>query len=179
MSAALFLGLLGHTAPLAAENTSTPGLELAYSLERATQGLSISEDGRKSISQRYSTTLPPQIVELLDDNSTVLYSNTAWNSYNSSDPTSDPCKTFLGIDGSRMGPDGRYWTVNGSTKLVGANLTNDAVDKLYYLDAMKASDSGIDDVRYNAAGDVAYMSDTAGALLVMNMTTGRLNSKTL
>lgn len=179
MPAALFLGLLGLTAPLAAATTSTPGLELAYSLERATQGISISADGRKFLTQRYSTTLPPQIVELLDDNSTVLYPNTAWNSYNSSDPTSDPRKTFVSIDGARLGPDGRYWIVdggstgvNGSTKLVGVNLTTDTVDKLYYLDAMKASDSGIDDVRFNAAGDVAYMSDTAGALLVMNMTTG-------
>lgn len=52
------------------------------------------------------------------------------------------------------------------------NLTTDAVDKIYYLDSMIASSSSIDDIRFNAAGDVAYLSDTAGALLVLNMTTG-------
>lgn len=156
-----------------------PGLELVYSLDQATQGIFISADGRKFLSQRYSTTLPPITVELLADNTTVLYPNAEWNSYNSSDPDSDPLTTFVSIDGARIGPDGRYWLVdggsqglNGSTKLVGVNLTNDEVDKIYYLDDIKASDSGIDDVRFGPSGDVAYLSDTAGALLVLNLTTG-------
>jgi len=156
-----------------------PGLELEYSLELATQGIFFTPDGRKFLSQRYSTTLPPIAVELLDNNKTVMYPDAAWNSYNSSDPASDPRETFVSIDGARIGPDGRFWLVdggssgvNGSTKLVGVNLSNDTVDRIYYLDSIKASDSGIDDVRFNAAGDVAYLSDTAGALLVLNMTDG-------
>jgi hypothetical protein len=85
----------------------------------------------------------------------------------------------VNIDGARIGPDGRYWLVdggstglNGSTKLVGVNLSTDTVDSIYYLDDIKASDSGIDDVRFGASGDVAYLSDTANALLVLNLTTG-------
>jgi hypothetical protein len=155
-----------------------PGLELIYSLELATQGISISSDGRSFLSQRYSLTAPPLVVELLDDNSTVPYPNAAWNSYDATNATSDPRTTFVSIDGARIGPDGRYWLVdggstgvNGSTKLVDVNLANNTVDKIYYLDSIKASDSGIDDVRFNAAGDVAYLSDTAGALLVLNLTT--------
>ncbi|CAN9339349.1 unnamed protein product [Alternaria sp. RS040] len=156
-----------------------PGLEVVYDLDLATQGIAFSAEGRKFLMQRYSLTDPPRAVELLDDNSTVLYPNAEWNSYNSSDSTSDPAKTFVSLDGARIGPDGRYWLVDGgsqglnhSTKLIGINLSNDTVDKLYYLDDIKTSSSGIDDVRFGPSGDVAYLSDTAGALLVLNMTTG-------
>jgi len=173
----LFIGLLSLL--YSHVNAYAPGLERVYSLDRATQGISISANGRRFLSQRYSTTAAPQIVELLADNTTKLYPDPAWNSYNSSDSTSDPYRTFVSVDGARIGPDGRYWVVdggssglNGSTKLVGVNLTNDTVDKLYYLDKIKASGSGIDDVRFSASGKIAYLSDTAGALLVLNLTTG-------
>ncbi|PQE28839.1 major royal jelly protein [Rutstroemia sp. NJR-2017a BBW] len=157
MSLALCLTLLA-SAPLA--RAFAPGLEVAYNLELATQGISISPSGRKFLPQRYSTTLPTIAVELLSDNTTVLYPNAAWNSYNASNSSSDPRTSFVSIDG------------NGSTKLVGVNLTTDTVDKIYYLDDIKGSNSAIDDVRFNKGGDVAYLSDTAGALLVLNMTTG-------
>ncbi|KAE8146518.1 hypothetical protein BDV25DRAFT_169832 [Aspergillus avenaceus] len=134
-----------------------PCLEIAYSLDRATQGLSISAEGRIFLTQRYSTTAAPQAVELLPDNTTTApYPNAAWNSYNGSTDT-DPRGCF---------------GLNGSTKLVAVNLTTDAVERVYPLDALKASNSGIDDVRFNAAADVAYLSDTAGALVVLNLTTG-------
>lgn len=55
---------------------------------------------------------------------------------------------------------------------MGVNLTTNAADKLYYLDNIRVDASNVDDVRFNAVMDVAYMSDTSGALLVMNMTTG-------
>ncbi|PYH92147.1 hypothetical protein BO71DRAFT_432183 [Aspergillus ellipticus CBS 707.79] len=142
----LLLALLGLT-PLTLATRLTPGLEIAHSLDLATQGISISADGRKFLSQRYSTTLPPQAVELVQRKRPALLT----------------LQTLL--DGGSTG-------VNGSTKLVGVNLTTNAVDKLYYLDALQASTSGIDDVRFNAANTVAYLSDTAGALLVLNMTSG-------
>ncbi|KAJ6109183.1 hypothetical protein N7486_001417 [Penicillium sp. IBT 16267x] len=112
------------------------------------------------LERRYSTTLPPQIVELLRDNTTKLYPVVAWNSYNSSDPTSNPRKTFVSVDGARIGPD------------LGVNLTTNAVDKLYYLDNVKASDSGVDDVRFSASEKIGYLSDTTGALIVLNLTSG-------
>ncbi|KAG9188784.1 hypothetical protein G6011_07489 [Alternaria panax] len=74
--------------------------------------------------------------------------------------------------------DGTGWWMedtrglNRSTKLIGINLSNDTVDKLYYLDDIKASNNGIDDVRFGPSGDVAYLSDTAGAPFVLNTTTG-------
>ncbi|KAK5798525.1 hypothetical protein VI817_004815 [Penicillium citrinum] len=156
----LFIGLLSlfyrHV------NVYAPGLERVYSLDRATQGISISANSRTFLSQRYSTTAAPHIVKLLADNSTKLYPDTTWNSYNSSDSTSDSYRTFVSVDGARIGPDGRYWVVdggspglNGSTRLVGVNLTKDTVDKLCYLDEIKASDSGIDDVRFSASGKIA------------------------
>ena len=157
MRSYLFIGLLGllgcHV------NGYVTGLERVYSLDRATQGISISANGRTFLSQRYSTTAAPQIVELLSDNTTKLYPNSAWNSYNSSDSTSNPRRTFVSVDGARIGPDGRYWVVdggssglNGSTKLVGVNITTSTVGKLYYLDEIKAPDSGIDDARFSASG---------------------------
>lgn len=156
------------------------GLELKYSVELATQGIFIDKSTqRKFLTQRYSTTLPPLCVELFDDNTTALYPDSAWNSYNSSDASSDPEITFVSIDGARLGPDGRLWLVDGgstgvanSSKLVGINITTDEVDKIYYLGSYISSTSVIDDVRFSASQEVAYMSDTAGALLVMNMTTG-------
>ncbi|KAJ5798819.1 uncharacterized protein N7503_006324 [Penicillium pulvis] len=176
MRGGLFIGLLGLVPSVTAY---AAGFELVYSLDLATQGISISKNGRNFLSQRYSTTLPPQIVELLSDNTTTLYPDAAWNSYNSSDPTSNPRKTFVSVDGARIGPDGRYWVVdggstgvNGSTKIVGVNLTINAVDKIYYLDNVKASDSGVDDVRFSASGKIGYLSDTAGALIVLNLTSG-------
>lgn len=178
MNSLLLTSLLGTAlAPLAA--ALAEGLELAYSVDLPTQGMFISADGRKFLSQRYSTTLPPITVELLSDNTTVLYPNAEWNSYNSSDPSSDPATTFVSIDGARIGPDGRYWLVDGgssgvnkSTKLVGVNLTTDEVDKIYYLEDIRGSNGGIDDVRFGPSGDVAYLSDTDGAMLVLNMTNG-------
>lgn len=177
MLATLYLSLLASV-PIAI--ALAPGLEVAYSLDKATQGIAISKDGRKFLSQRYSTSLPPIAVELVgnNNNNTVLYPNAEWNSYNASDPSSDPRTTFVSIDGARIGPDGRYWLVdggsqgvNGSVKLVGVNLSNDTVDRTYYLDSIIASGSGIDDVRFNARGDVVYLSDTSGALVVLNLTT--------
>ncbi|CAK7245824.1 MAG: hypothetical protein STHCBS139747_007424 [Sporothrix thermara] len=177
MAAKILLSLAAISGQLVA--AYAPELELAYSLDKATQGISISSTGRKFLSQRYSTTNPPLVVELLDDNSTVLYPNAAWNSYNASDPNSDPQETFVNIDGARIGPDGRYWLVdggshgvNGSCKLVGVNLTTDSVDRIFYLDAIIAANSGIDDVRFSADPEIAYLSDTGGALVVLNMTTG-------
>ena len=177
MSRTLLLTLLAATLPLA--STLTPGLELVYSLDLATQGISITADDRKFLSQRYSLTLPPQAVELLADNTTVLYPNAAWNSYNASNSSSDPRTTFVAIDGARLGPDARYWLadggtagLNGSTKLVGVNTTTDEVDKIYYLDDINAAGGNVDDVRFNKGQTVAYLSDTSGALVVLNMTSG-------
>lgn len=178
MASTFLIGaLLGCSASMVA--AFAPGLEVAYSLDLATQAISISPDGRVFLAQRYSLTEPTQIVELLSDNTTVLYPDTAWNSYNSS--LGNVNSTFVNIDGSRLGPDGRYWVVDGgaqsngaivsgSAKLVAVNLTTNAVDKIYPLDDIIASTSGIDDVRFN--GDVAYLSDTAGALLVLDLLTG-------
>lgn len=169
-----FLGLLA-TARLA--TASAPELEVVYDLELATQVIAFSANGRCFLMQRYSLTDLPRAVELLND-TTVLYPNAQWNSYNSSDPASDPAKTFVSLDSVRIGLDERYWLVdggscglNGSTELIGINLSNDTVDKLYYLDDIKPSNKRIDNVRFDPSGDVAYLSDTAGALLVLNMTT--------
>ena len=51
------------------------------------------------------------------------------------------------------------------------NLSNDTINRIYYLDSIKTLKSGIDNVRFNAAGDVAYLSDTTSALLVLNLIT--------
>lgn len=54
---------------------------------------------------------------------------------------------------------------------MGVNLTTDTVDKKYYMgDIFPNVTMNIDDVRFNAAGDVAYLSDTNGALVVLNLT---------
>ncbi|KAI8283251.1 hypothetical protein K4K60_002899 [Colletotrichum sp. SAR11_57] len=157
------------------------GLTIALTLDRATQGICISSDGRKFLTQRYSTTDAPQAVELLSNGTTVLYPDSTWNSW-TSNSTLDPKKAFVSIDGARIGPDGRFWVVDGGTtdsdgklvsgssKLAGVNLTTNAVDKVYYLDNLTETGSVIDDVRFN--GNVAYLSDTAGALVVMDLTTG-------
>ncbi|KXH29044.1 major royal jelly protein [Colletotrichum simmondsii] len=176
----LTLATLASTAPLV--SALAPGLEIALTLDRATEGISISTDGRKFLTQRYSTTDAPQAVELLSNGTTVLYPDSTWNSW-TSNSTLDPKKAFVSIDGARIGPDGRFWIVdggttdsdrnlvNGSSKLVGINLETNLVDKAYYLDNLTKTGSVIDDVRFN--GNYAYLSDTIGALVVMDLTTGQ------
>ncbi|WYZ38257.1 hypothetical protein EsH8_III_000171 [Colletotrichum jinshuiense] len=170
---------LAASIPLA--TALAPGLEIALTLDRATQGISISSDGRKFLTQRYSTTDAPQAVELLSNGTTILYPDATWNSW-TSNSTLDPKKAFVSIDGARIGPDGRFWIVdggttdtdrklvNGSSKLVGVNLETNLVDKVYYLDNLTDTGSVIDDVRFN--GNYAYLSDTAGALVIMDLTDG-------
>ncbi|KAK1635778.1 hypothetical protein BDP81DRAFT_490875 [Colletotrichum phormii] len=193
----LTLATLASTAPLV--SALAPGLEIALTLERATQGISISTDGRKFLTQRYSTTDAPQAVELLSNGTTILYPDATWNSW-TSNSTLDPKKAFVSIYGTRIGPDGRFWIVdggttdsdrnlvNGSSKLVGVNLETNLVDKAYYLDNLTETGSVIDDVRFNGPlstihvfyllprfvinGNYAYLSDTIGALVVMDLTTG-------
>ncbi|KAJ5009265.1 hypothetical protein K4K57_009093 [Colletotrichum sp. SAR 10_99] len=175
----LFLATFASSSSLA--TALADGLTIALTLDRATQGISISSDGRKFLTQRYSTTDAPQAVELLSNGTTVLYPDSTWNSW-TSNSTLDPKKAFVSIDGARIGPDGRFWVVDGGTtdsdgelvsgssKLAGVNLTTNAVDKVYYLDNLTETGSVIDDVRFN--GNVAYLSDTAGALVVMDLSTG-------
>ncbi|KAJ5627726.1 hypothetical protein N7490_009954 [Penicillium lividum] len=124
------------------------------------------------------TTLPPQIVEPLNDNTTTLYPNTARNSYNHSDNPSSPRKTIVSVDGPRIGPYGLYWGIDGgptgakgSTKLVDVNLTTNAVDELY-LENVKANDSGADDAHFSASGEVGNRNDTADVLTFLNLTLG-------
>ncbi|KAI9148966.1 hypothetical protein HJFPF1_11010 [Paramyrothecium foliicola] len=171
----LFATLTIALAPLTA--ALAPGLTLALTVDAATQGIAISPSGRKFLTQRYSTTLAPRIVELLSDNITsVLYPNAAWNSYNSSDPNVDPRNTFVNIDGARLGPDGRYWvvdggspTIAGSSKLVGINIANNTVDRIFYMqDILPDSTFIIDDVRFN--GEIAYLADVQASLIILNMT---------
>lgn len=88
--------------------------------------------------------------------------------------------SFVSIDGARIGPDGRYCSVdggstrvNGSTKLVAVNLTTNSVDKTYYLSGITGAEGGIDDVRFNAAQTVAYLSDTSGVLVVLDLATSK------
>lgn len=69
MVSSVFFGAALSTSLAAAY---APGLELVYSLDRATQGIAIAADGRKFLSQRYSLTAAPQAVELLNDNTTRL-----------------------------------------------------------------------------------------------------------
>ncbi|KXH61951.1 hypothetical protein CSAL01_00957 [Colletotrichum salicis] len=178
----LTLATLASTTPLV--SALAPGLEIALTLERATQGISISTDGRKFLTQRYSTTDAPQAVELLSNGTTILYLDATWNSW-TSNSTLDPKKAFVSTDGVRIGPNGRFWIVdggttdrdrnlvNGSSKLVGVNLETNLVDKAYYLDNHTETGSIINDVRFN--GNYAYLSDTIGALVVMDLTPGEVS----
>ncbi|KUL81638.1 hypothetical protein ZTR_09385 [Talaromyces verruculosus] len=170
---AVFWALASVTAAFA------PGLEVAYSVGNATQAISITPDGRIFLAQRYNESRVPQIVELLADNTTVLYPDASWNLYVSGDPSSDPATSFVSVDGARLGPNGHYWVVdggavgvNGSAKLVRVNITTDKVDRVYYLQDIIGLENGPDDIRFDADGETAYLSDIKGALLVLDLTTG-------
>lgn len=105
MSPSIFSAIaLLSAAPLA--SALAAGLELVDSVDLATQGIFISADGRKFLTQRYSTGLS---IELLADNTTVLYPGAAWNSYNATKSSSDPMTTFVNIGGAR------FWVVDGGS----------------------------------------------------------------
>lgn len=176
MAAALSAAILALAYVAAA---FAPGLEVAYSVGNATQAISINRDGRILLAQRYNESRVPQIVELLPDNTTVLYPDASWNSYVSGDSSSDPATSFVSVDGARLGPNGHYWVVDGgavgvddSAKLVGVNITTDKVDRVYYLQDIIGLENGPDDVRFDADGETAYLSDINGALLILNLTSG-------
>lgn len=171
--------LLSLTALISTATAFAPGVSVAYSVGNATQAISILPDGRIILDQRYREGYVPQIVQLHPDNTTTLYPDAAWNSYNASDPTSDPATSFVGIDGARLGPNGHYWVVDGgsagvnnSAKLVGIDITTDTVTNIYYLQSIIGLENGPDDVRFDADGETAYISDIKGSLLVLNLTSG-------
>jgi sugar lactone lactonase YvrE len=98
------------------------------------------------------------------------FPNEQWNSYGLN-TTANAANSFVSVDGARIGPDGRYWVVDGGDggKLVGVNLTTNEVDKNYNISQITtASGVNIDDVRFGPSGEVAYLSDTSGALIVLN-----------
>lgn len=97
-------------------------LQVSYSLKQVTQGISISANGCKLFSHRYSEIVPPQEVEILSNNAMVLYPDVVWGFYNTDDRPQNGARCL----GTRIAPDDRYWpadcgsdVVNGSTKLVG------------------------------------------------------------
>lgn len=185
-----FLSLLVTAAALLPSSYAAldPRVQVALTSDTPINGISTTPSGRLFLLYaRVDGTQAqglPEVVEWINGTG-VPYPNAAWNSY--AGPTSDPSTTLVRVNSQRIGPDGNLWLVDTGSpgfgspvilpqgpKLVVVDLATNAVARVYPMANVVRSSSLLDDVRFNKAGDKAYLTDAGqGALIVLDLATGR------
>ena len=163
---------------------STAQLQVNQTLQHPVNGVSTTPDGRLFLLYaRVDGSKGPQVVEWKSDNTTIPYPNAEWNSYSEG---KDPATHLLRTNSQRIGPDGSLWLVDvGSPafgapvifpygpKLVQVNLTTNAVQRVYFMGNVTMAESLMDDVRFNPATGMAYLTDAGSpGLIVLDLATG-------
>ncbi|OCT45459.1 major royal jelly protein [Cladophialophora carrionii] len=178
----LLLGML-----LALTNTSSsqdPRVQVALTLQHPVNGVSTTPDGRLFVLYaRVDGSTGPMVAEWHNDSDPTPYPDAEWNSYTVG---SDPTTHLIRINSLRIGPDGTLWLVDTGSpsfgqpvilpdgpKLVQVNLTTNTVKRVYNLGNVTLATSLIDDVRFNPAVSLAYITDAgAAALIVIDLESG-------
>ena len=148
-------------------------------------GVSLTPDGRLFlVYARVDGSTGAQVVEYnRDTNTSTPYPNKKWNSYSEGD---NPATHFLGVNGQRMGPDGKLWVIDkGATalgsptvlpygpKLVVVDLKTDEVSRVYPMGNVTRTNSLLDDVRFNPNTGKAYLTDAGSpGLIVLDIASG-------
>ncbi|KAK5560854.1 hypothetical protein LTR46_001162 [Exophiala xenobiotica] len=176
----LLLGLLASTASTAQD----PRIQVALTLQHPVNGVSTTPDGRLFVLYaRVDGSTGPQVAEWHNGSSPTPYPNQEWNSYASG---KDPATHLIRTNSQRIGPDGTLWLVDTGSpsfgqpvilpngpKLVQVNLTTNSVARVYNLGNVTLETSLIDDVRFNPAVGLAYITDAgAPALIVLDLNSG-------
>ncbi|PHH87913.1 hypothetical protein CDD83_8242 [Cordyceps sp. RAO-2017] len=176
---ALAAALLG----LASAAAASPRLNVAMTLESASNGVSVSPDNRQFlVFPPLDGTEGPQVAERTESGLSA-YPNEAWNSYSSG---KNPARHFLRANAQRIGPDGALWVVDtgsppsegrvvlpGGPKLVKIDLASNTVSRVYLLGNVSRPNSFVDDVRFHPCQGKAYLTDAgAPGLIVLDLGSG-------
>ena len=116
-------------------------------------------------------------------NKSTPYPNKEWNSYSDG---KDPATHLVGVNGQRIGPDGKLYIIDkGATelggavilpdgpKLVAVDLDKDEVSRVYHMGNVTRTNSLLDDVRFNPGTGKAYLTDAGSpGLIVLDMASG-------
>lgn len=121
----------------------------------------------------------PQLVEIVDG-TPVPYPDSGWSSWRQGEAVEG---RFVGLNSTRVGPDGTLWAVDrgtvaigqprtpGAPRLIGFDLDTDTMTRTYDLDSATMPWSFVDDVRFH--GDLAYLTDCgAPAIIVLDLVSG-------
>lgn len=162
-----------------------PRVKTELVLEHPANGVSTTPDGRIFlVISRVDGSTGPAIVEYdRSTNTSTAYPNEEWNSYAEG---KDPGTHFVGINGQRIGPDGKMYVVDKGgadfgaaielphgPKIVRVDLQSNEVDRIYYLGNATKSFSFVDDIRFNPTSGFAYLTDAGTpGLMIMNLETG-------
>ncbi|KAK5127419.1 hypothetical protein LTR85_006758 [Meristemomyces frigidus] len=162
-----------------------PRIEIALTLEHPVNGISTTPAGRLFILYaRVDGSTGPQVAEYnRTTNTSTAYPNEQWNSYTN---RSDPATHLIRTNSQRIGPDGNLWLVDTGSpsfgapvilpngpKLVVVNLTTNEVCRVYNMGNATLSSSLLDDVRFNPASNMAYLTDAgAPGIIILNLGTG-------
>ncbi|KAJ7779277.1 hypothetical protein B0H14DRAFT_3164288 [Mycena olivaceomarginata] len=102
-------------------------------------------------------------------------------------PVRTPATTLVRINSQRVGPDGNLWLVDTGSpgfgspvilpagpKLVVVDLSTNQVKRVYNMANVTESASLLDDIRFNPATGMGYLTDAGvGALIVLDLDSGR------
>lgn len=176
------------TSSLAAQD---PRIQVALTLDTPCNGVSTTEDGRLFVLYaRVDGTQAqglPEVVEWVNGTG-VPYPDASWNSYAGPDSDSDPATTLVRVNSQRVDRDGNLWLVDTGSpgfgtpvilpegpKLVVVDTHTDEVKRVYPMGNVTLSKSLLDDVRFDATGSRAYLTDAGagGALIVLDLESGR------
>ena len=185
---ALFTGLLAAGQTLAQSYTGPedPRIRTEIVYPHPINGVSLTADSSRLflVIARVDNSTGPAIVEYdRNTNTSTPYPNEEWNSY---EEGKDPGTHFVGINGQRIGPDGKLYVVDKGApafgaptllpdgpKIVRVDLQSNEVDRVFHLGNITGSFSFIDDVRFNPHSNKAYLTDAGTpGLAVLDLDTG-------
>ncbi|KAI3390959.1 hypothetical protein diail_8310 [Diaporthe ilicicola] len=168
-----------------------PRIQVALTLDTPCNGVSTTKDGRLFVLYaRVDGTQAqglPEVVEWVNGTG-IPYPDARWNSYAGPDSDSDPATTLVRVNSQRVGPDGNLWLVDTGSpgfgspvilpegpKLVVVDTATNEVARVYAMGNATVSESLLDDIRFDAAGAKAYLTDAGagGALIVLDLDSGR------
>lgn len=167
-----------------------PRVQVALTLDTPCNGVSTTEDGRLFVLYaRVDGTQAqglPEVVEWVNGTS-VPYPDSRWNSYAGPESDSDPSTTLVRVNSQRVDPDGNLWLVDTGSpgfgspvilpegpKLVVVDTSTNEVARVYPMGNVTLSESLLDDIRFDATGSRAYLTDAGagGALIVLDLDSG-------
>ncbi len=150
-------------------------------------GVAVSQGGRIFVNfPRWDKDPLYSVAEVMPDGALRPYPDHAWNRWGK-DESGQPGLHFICVQSVVVDGDDYLWVLDpaspafkgviaGGPKLVKVNLATNTVERVISFDKSAApSDSYLNDVRIDPAGDYAYITDSgAGAIVVVNLATGRV-----